>query len=159
MDLGDAAWDGSASFVLIVVLTGCGGSFELLANRRVKKVVPSRLGIALSFSACAPDLIGMRPLVGVTLLKMLSWACAERRVAAVTARIKNLQRLLQTSRIIRLSSFLGLSQSHGTGRALYKIPLKPSFCWKAMTKRTFRWSEQEKILFVAVLMHLTRNLV
>src|ERR1700722_15187241 len=107
MDLAAAAWDGSASFVLIVVLTGCGGSFELLANRRVKKVVPPRFGIALSFSACAPGLIRMRPLVRVTLLKMLSWACAERRVVAVTARIKNLQRLLQTSRIIRLPSFLG----------------------------------------------------
>ncbi len=54
MGLGDAARDGSASFVLLVVLTGCGGSFKLLANRRVKKVVPPRFGIALSFSACAP---------------------------------------------------------------------------------------------------------
>lgn len=122
MGLGDSAWDGSASFVLIVVLTGCGGSFELLANRRVKKVVPSRFGIALSFSACAPGLIGMRPLVGVTVLKMLSGACAERRVAAVTARIKNLQRLLQTSRIIRLSSFLGFVPKPRHCPSIIQIP-------------------------------------
>lgn len=107
MGLGSATRDGSASFCLIVVLTGGGGSFKLSANRRVKKTVPPGLGIALSFPACAPGLIRIKPLVGATLPKMLSWACAERRVAAVTASIKSPQRLPQTSRVIRLSRFLG----------------------------------------------------